>query len=192
MRNRPDGSWRFERQRSGLGNPLLLTTPLLGDDRACKDSGRLDCDFGYDLGTTAGKLHHGDWSSPKPPSQRAGMARLFGVPSLWLQRSREAEGSARVFGTEMILNVTRRVLLLRATSVVEPGAGKTHRQATEHAQNGHGRTVRTRLRSSSKLASSRWCNLPSMPQYSRRHCKSASALHGSGSALVITAQVLPV
>ena len=66
------------------------------------------------------------------------MARLFGVPSLWLQRSREAEGSARVFGTEMILNVTRRVFLLPATSVVEPGAGKTHRQAMEHAQNGQG------------------------------------------------------
>ena len=54
------------------------------------------------------------------------MARLSSPPSLWKERSHEAEAPASALDPEMFLKVARRHFQLTSLGIVEPGAGKAH------------------------------------------------------------------
>ena len=65
-------------------------------------------------------------------------ARLFRIPSLWVDGRHEGEGSAGVLRTKMAEEVAGGHLAFATGGIVEPGAGQARRQAPEHAQHGHG------------------------------------------------------
>src|SRR5438093_5885572 len=77
-------------------------------------------------------------SRRKRPARLLCSARLFRIPSLWVDGRHEGEGSAGVLRTKMAEEVAGGHLAFAPEGIVEPDAGQARRQAPEHAQHGHG------------------------------------------------------
>jgi hypothetical protein len=65
-------------------------------------------------------------------------ARLFRIPSLWIDGSHKSEGPASMVGVEMVEEVARAQFAFAAQRILQPSAGQTDRQTAEHAQHRHG------------------------------------------------------